>query len=135
MVRGASPAPVRALRRAASHRAMRRASSGGGSAASALPGWRRAARATRWPGVRASGSRWESTTRPSGEVHSHTENPKGEAGYIIRSEGGAAPWRLKYRAPSFVNLQVLKDILPNHLLADIVAILGSIDFVMGECDK
>ncbi|MDJ0521055.1 MAG: NADH dehydrogenase (quinone) subunit D [Planctomycetota bacterium] len=72
---------------------------------------------------------------PKGEVHSHTELPKGEGGYIIRSEGGAAPWRLKYRAPSFVNLQVLKDILPGVLLADIVAILGSIDFVMGECDK
>jgi NADH-quinone oxidoreductase subunit D len=72
---------------------------------------------------------------PKGEVHSHSENPKGEAGYIIRSEGGAAPWRLKYRAPSFVNLQVLKDIVPGNLIADIVAILGSIDFVMGECDK
>jgi NADH-quinone oxidoreductase subunit D len=72
---------------------------------------------------------------PRGEIHSHTELPKGEGGYIIRSEGGAAPWRLKYRAPSFVNLQVLKDIVPGHLIADIVAILGSIDFVMGECDK
>ena len=72
---------------------------------------------------------------PKGEIHSHSENPKGEAGYYIRSEGGAAPWRLKYRAPSFVNLQVLKDILPGCLIADIVAVLGSIDFVMGECDK
>ncbi len=72
---------------------------------------------------------------PKGEIHSHSENPKGEAGYIIRSEGGAAPWRLKYRAPSFVNLQVLKEIVPGHLIADIVAMLGSIDFVMGECDK
>jgi len=72
---------------------------------------------------------------PKGEVHSHSENPKGEAGYIIRSEGGAAPWRMKFRAPSFVNLQVLKDIVPGHLIADVVAILGSIDFVMGECDK
>ena len=41
-------------------------------------------------------ARW---TTPKGEIHSHSENPKGEAGYIIRSEGGAAPWRLKYRAP------------------------------------
>jgi len=72
---------------------------------------------------------------PKGEIHSHTEYPKGEGGYIVRSEGGAAPWRLKFRAPSFVNLQVLKEILPNHLLADVVAILGSLDFVMGECDK
>ena len=72
---------------------------------------------------------------PKGEIHSHTELPKGEGGYIIRSEGGAAPWRLKFRAPSFVNLQVLKPLLPGYLIADIVAILGSLDFVMGECDK
>ena len=72
---------------------------------------------------------------PKGEIHSYIENPKGEHGYYIRSEGGAAPWRLKMRAPSFVNLQVLKEILPGHMIADIVAILGSIDFVMGECDK
>lgn len=72
---------------------------------------------------------------PVGEITSYIENPKGEHGYYIRSEGGAAPWRLKMRAPSFVNLQVLKEILPGVMLADIVAILGSIDFVMGECDK
>lgn len=72
---------------------------------------------------------------PKGEIWSYTEAPRGEAGYYIRSEGGAAPWRMKYRAPSFTNLQVLKDILPGHLLADTVAILGSLDFVMGECDK
>ncbi len=72
---------------------------------------------------------------PVGEITSYIENPKGEHGYYVRSEGGAAPWRLKMRAPSFVNLQVLKEILPGVLVADIVAILGSIDFVMGECDK
>ena len=72
---------------------------------------------------------------PKCEVHAYIENPKGEHGYYIRSEGGAAPWRLKMRAPSFVNLQVLKELLPGVLVADIVAILGSIDFVMGECDK
>jgi NADH-quinone oxidoreductase subunit D len=72
---------------------------------------------------------------PKGEIQSYIENPKGEHGYYIRSEGGAAPWRLKMRAPSFVNLQVLKEILPGCLISDIVAVLGSIDFVMGECDK
>ncbi|MDJ0973902.1 MAG: NADH dehydrogenase (quinone) subunit D [Planctomycetota bacterium] len=72
---------------------------------------------------------------PKGEIHSYIENPKGEHGYYIRSEGGAAPWRLKMRAPSFVNLQILKEIVPGHMIADIVAILGSLDFVMGECDK
>src|SRR5262245_1045413 len=72
---------------------------------------------------------------PNGEAESYIENPKGIHGYYIRSEGGAAPWRLKMRAPSFVNLQVLKEILPGRLLADTVAALGSLDFVMGECDK
>jgi NADH-quinone oxidoreductase subunit D len=72
---------------------------------------------------------------PTGETIAYIENPKGVHGYYVRSEGGAAPWRLKMRAPSFVNLQVLKEILPGRLLSDTVAILGSIDFVMGECDK
>ena len=72
---------------------------------------------------------------PKGEISAHVENPKGEHGYYFRSEGGAAPWRCKMRAPSFVNLQVFEELLPGHLLADIVAILGSFDFVMGECDK
>jgi NADH-quinone oxidoreductase subunit D len=72
---------------------------------------------------------------PKGEISSYIENPKGEHGYYMRSEGGAAPWRAKMRAPSFVNLQVLKEILPGCLISDIVAVLGSIDFVMGECDK
>ncbi|MCC7138588.1 MAG: NADH dehydrogenase (quinone) subunit D [Planctomycetes bacterium] len=72
---------------------------------------------------------------PKGEVVSYIENPKGVHGYYVRSEGGAAPWRLKMRAPSFVNLQVLKEILPGRLISDTVAVLGSLDFVMGECDK
>jgi NADH-quinone oxidoreductase subunit D len=72
---------------------------------------------------------------PKGEVQAYIENPKGEHGYYVRSEGGAAPWRIKMRAPSFTNLQVLKAVLPGLLIADIVAILSSLDFVMGECDK
>ena len=72
---------------------------------------------------------------PTGEAISYIENPKGMHGYYVRSEGGAAPWRLKMRAPSCVNLQVLKEILPGRLIADTVAVLGSMDFVMGECDK
>jgi len=72
---------------------------------------------------------------PKGEIVSHIENPKGEHGYYLRSEGGAAPWRCKMRAPSFVNLHVLEKIVPGHLVADVVTILASFDFVMGECDK
>jgi NADH-quinone oxidoreductase subunit D len=72
---------------------------------------------------------------PRGEIQSYIENPKGEHGYYLRSEGGAAPWRCKMRAPSFVNLQILKAIVPGSMVADVVAILSSLDFVMGECDK
>jgi len=72
---------------------------------------------------------------PTGEVAAYIENPKGLHGYYVRSEGGAAPWRLKMRSPSFVHLQVLEKILPGRLISDTVAVLGSLDFVMGEADK
>lgn len=72
---------------------------------------------------------------PPGEIYFSAENPKGELGFYICSRGGGTPYRLKIRAPSFVNLSVLSDLLPGHMISDIVAILGSIDFVMGECDR
>jgi NADH-quinone oxidoreductase subunit D len=72
---------------------------------------------------------------PVGEVYFGHENPKGELGFYINSRGGGTPYRLKIRAPSFVNLSVLPHVLPGHLMSDIVSILGSLDFVMGECDR
>src|SRR6266516_1045998 len=72
---------------------------------------------------------------PSGEVYFGAENPKGELGFYINSKGGGTPHRLKIRAPSFVNLSILPVLLPGHLISDVVSILGSIDFVMGECDR
>ena len=72
---------------------------------------------------------------PPGEIYFGAENPKGELGFYICSRGGGTPYRLKIRAPSFVNLSVLPDLLPGHMISDVVAILGSIDFVMGECDR
>ena len=72
---------------------------------------------------------------PTGEIYFSAENPKGELGFYINSKGGGTPYRLKIRAPSFVNLSVLPHLLPGHMVSDIVAILGSIDFVMGECDR
>ena len=72
---------------------------------------------------------------PAGEVYFGGENPKGELGFYIHSKGGGTPHRMKIRAPSFVNLSILSHILPGHMMADIVAILGSLDFVMGECDR
>ena len=72
---------------------------------------------------------------PAGEVYFGAENPKGELGFYINSKGGGVPHRLKIRAPSFVNLSILPTILPGHMMSDVVSILGSMDFVMGECDR
>jgi NADH-quinone oxidoreductase subunit D len=72
---------------------------------------------------------------PPGEVYFGAENPKGELGFYIHSKGGGTPNRLKIRAPSFCNLSILPHILPGHMISDVVSILGSIDFVMGECDR
>ena len=72
---------------------------------------------------------------PAGEVYFGAENPKGELGFYIHSLGGGTPDRLKIRAPSFVNLSILSHLLPGHMMSDAVAILGSLDFVMGECDR
>jgi NADH-quinone oxidoreductase subunit D len=72
---------------------------------------------------------------PPGEVYFEAENPKGQLGFYICSKGGGVPYRLKIRAPSFCNLSVLPKMLPGNMLSDTVAILGSLDFVMGECDR
>jgi len=72
---------------------------------------------------------------PPGEVYFSAENPKGELGFYINSKGGGTPHRLKIRAPSFVNLSILPRLLPGHMISDVTAILGSFDFVMGECDR
>jgi NADH-quinone oxidoreductase subunit D len=72
---------------------------------------------------------------PPGEVYFGAENPKGELGFYIHSKGGGVPYRLKIRSPSFVNLSILPKVLKGHMMSDLVAILGSLDFVMGECDR
>ncbi len=72
---------------------------------------------------------------PAGEVYFAAENPKGELGFYINSMGGGVPHRLKIRAPSFLNLSIISKLIPGHMLSDIPAVLGSLDFVMGECDR
>ncbi len=72
---------------------------------------------------------------PPGEVYFGAENPKGELGFYINSRGGGTPYRLKIRSPSFVNLSILPVLLPGCMVSDVVSILGSFDFVMGECDR
>jgi len=77
----------------------------------------------------------EGADAPAGEVYFGAENPKGELGFYIYSKGGGVPYRMKIRAPSFVNLSILPKVLPGHMVSDVVSILGSFDFVMGECDR
>ena len=72
---------------------------------------------------------------PPGEVYFGAENPKGELGFYIHSKGGGVPYRLKIRSPSFINLSIISKMMPGHMLSDIPSVLGSLDFVMGECDR
>ena len=72
---------------------------------------------------------------PEGHTYAWTENPLGINGYYLVSRGDKTPWRLKLRSASFNNIQVLSDLLPGCLVADMVAILGSLFFVVGDIDK
>ncbi len=72
---------------------------------------------------------------PKGEIYVRVENPRGELGYYIISDGTGTPFRIKARAPGFSNLSVINEISQGHMVADIVAILGSIDIVLGEIDR
>ncbi len=77
----------------------------------------------------------EGPQMPPGEVYFEAENPKGILGFYVVSKGGGVPWRLKIRSPSFCNLSIVPKICTGILISDVVAILGSFDFVMGECDR
>ncbi len=77
----------------------------------------------------------EGPQMPAGEVYFEAENPKGTLGFFIVSKGGGVPWRLKIRGPSFCNLSILPKVCQDELVSDVVSILGSLDFVMGECDR
>jgi NADH-quinone oxidoreductase subunit D len=77
----------------------------------------------------------EGPQMPPGEVYFEAENPKGTLGFYIVSKGGGVPWRLKIRSPSFCNLSILPKLCQGEMVSDVVSILGSLDFVMGECDR
>ena len=72
---------------------------------------------------------------PEGATYAWTENPLGINGYYLVSRGEKTPWRLKLRSASYNNIQVLTELLPGTLIADMVAILGSLFFVVGDIDK
>ena len=72
---------------------------------------------------------------PAGEVYQVIESPRGELGYYVVSDGAAKPWRVHMRTPSFGNLQCLPLMVEGGLIADVVAGLGSLDFVLGDVDR
>ena len=72
---------------------------------------------------------------PPGETYFGHENPKGELGFYINSKGGGTPNRLKIRAPSFINLSILGELLPGCMISDVPVVLGSLHSVMGESDR
>jgi NADH-quinone oxidoreductase subunit D len=77
----------------------------------------------------------EGFTVPEGEVYVAIESPRGEAGCYLVSDGGARPWRVKFRAPSFAALQATATIVQGLLIADLIAAGGSLDPVMGDADR
>jgi len=77
----------------------------------------------------------EGFAAPHGEVYHAIEAPKGELGFYIRSEGGKSPYRLHIRSPSFISLQAIEKMAVGGLLSDLVALIASLDPVMGEVDR
>ncbi len=78
---------------------------------------------------------YEGFKPPAGEVYHGVENPKGELGYYLVSDGTAKPYRMHVRGPSFVNMQAIPQMVKGALLADVIAAIGSIDIVLGEIDR
>src|SRR5512142_2859469 len=78
-------------------------------------------------------SKW--VPMPKGEVYVATEAPKGELGFYIVSDGSGRPYRVKIRAPSYVHVSALPKMAIGHMVADIIACIGTIDIVLGEVDR
>ncbi len=72
---------------------------------------------------------------PKGEIYFRVESPRGELGVYIVSDGGTKPYRFKVRAPSFCNLSISEEVMKNCFMADLPAIIGSIDFILGDVDR
>jgi len=77
----------------------------------------------------------EGFAAPEGEVYQGVENPKGELGYYIVSDGGNKPYRMRVRPPSFVNLSAIEKMAKGSMIADLVAVIGTLDIVLGEIDR
>ncbi|RMF50809.1 MAG: NADH-quinone oxidoreductase subunit D, partial [Anaerolineae bacterium] len=77
----------------------------------------------------------EGFNAPADSVFVSVESPRGELGVFLEGDGGNRPYRVHFRTPSFVNLQALPKLAKGHLVADLVAIIGSIDIVLGDVDR
>jgi NADH-quinone oxidoreductase subunit D len=77
----------------------------------------------------------EGFTAPKDSVYVAAESPRGELGLHLEGDGGSHPYRAYWRTPSFVNLQVLPLLAKGHLVADLVALIGTIDIVLGDVDR
>jgi NADH-quinone oxidoreductase subunit D len=77
----------------------------------------------------------EGFSAPVGSVYAAIESPRGELGVFLESDGGPQPYRCHFRAPSFANLQAMPLLSKGHFVADLVGIIGSIDIVLGDCDR
>jgi NADH-quinone oxidoreductase subunit D len=77
----------------------------------------------------------EGVSVPAGEVYVPVESPRGELGYYVVSEGGHRPHRVKIRDPSFANLQAVPQMVDGGLVADVIAVISSMDPVMGGVDR
>ena len=78
---------------------------------------------------------WTSTTPEPGEAYARVEGPRGELGFYVVSDGGAAPFRFHIRAPSLINLSLLRQMAIGASLPDAIVTLGSIDINVGEIDR
>jgi NADH-quinone oxidoreductase subunit D len=77
----------------------------------------------------------EGFNAPKGEVYVRTEGPRGELGVYLVGNGGPKPWRVRFRTPSFYHLQSLSWMSKDYLVSDLVGIIGSVDIVLGDCDR
>jgi len=77
----------------------------------------------------------EGYTVPEGEAYAAIEHPKGEFGVYIVSDGANKPYRLKIRAPGFAHISSINELVEGHMLADVVAVIGTQDIVFGEIDR
>ena len=89
----------------------------------------------RLPGGDVQAAKVKNLKLPDDEVYVEVENPRGQLGFYVRGDGSAIPYRVKARGPSFCNLSITSHVCRNVLLADVPAIIGSIDVVLGEVDR